>query len=251
MKELTFVITEKGSSCAMLRALDVQTRAFSEAIHVPRDTLLQLWRLHGPPDRLETLKGLLARPPRAPLLEVTLVAEAPREILAAGRWRRPQPDDALTLERLLAELAWSEAVVSIHGVEGRVEVHLLGACGRALTELYARLVADFAASFTFQLLNVGGAGATRIDDVRRFTEEEQRLLSLALDRGYYDDPKGCGTRELAEATGFSKSTVARRLRSIEKRALSEFRRAVPGPGAPPAAVPRRVFVADAALDPAV
>lgn len=53
-------------------------------------------------------------------------------------------------------------------------------------------------------------------------EDLLRLAGEALARGYYDTPKRVGVRELSALLGLSKSTIARRLKLLERDALEKL-----------------------------
>lgn len=54
------------------------------------------------------------------------------------------------------------------------------------------------------------------------SERQRDLLVAAIERGYYDTPRGCTLTELAEATGAAKSTVSEVLHRAEGKVLKRF-----------------------------
>lgn len=60
-------------------------------------------------------------------------------------------------------------------------------------------------------------------DLSRLTPAQQECLTVALDNGYFDDPRGISQAELAEELGISASAVSRRLRAIEKHMFEQMR----------------------------
>lgn len=58
--------------------------------------------------------------------------------------------------------------------------------------------------------------------VSRLTGRQQEILELAVEEGYYRDPRQVTHRELAEKIGLSPGTVGEHLRKIEERVFSEM-----------------------------
>ncbi|MFC6954242.1 helix-turn-helix domain-containing protein [Halorubellus litoreus] len=54
------------------------------------------------------------------------------------------------------------------------------------------------------------------------TERQWRLVSEAVDRGYYDTPRGTTLTELADAVGIAKSTCSETLHRAEERIVKHF-----------------------------
>ncbi|MFC6722751.1 helix-turn-helix domain-containing protein [Natrialbaceae archaeon GCM10025896] len=64
-------------------------------------------------------------------------------------------------------------------------------------------------------------------DMGKLTEKQRRTLELALDVGYYEEPRRADLGDLADRTGVSKSAISQRLRAGEaklvKNVFGEFR----------------------------
>ena len=54
------------------------------------------------------------------------------------------------------------------------------------------------------------------------TSKEQELLNLAIKRGYYELPRKTYIIDLANELDLKKSTIADRLRRIEKKIIQEY-----------------------------
>jgi predicted DNA binding protein len=54
------------------------------------------------------------------------------------------------------------------------------------------------------------------------TDRQFRLVTTAVDRGYYDTPRGCTLTELADALDLAKSTCSETLHRAEGRIVKEF-----------------------------
>jgi len=64
-------------------------------------------------------------------------------------------------------------------------------------------------------------------DMGKLTEKQRRTLEMALDAGYYEEPRRADLGDLADRTGVSKSAISQRLRAAEaklvKNLFGEFR----------------------------
>lgn len=54
------------------------------------------------------------------------------------------------------------------------------------------------------------------------TDRQQSIVREAIERGYYDTPRGCSLTELADTVGLAKSTVSETLHRAEERVMKEF-----------------------------
>lgn len=54
------------------------------------------------------------------------------------------------------------------------------------------------------------------------TDRQQSIVREAIERGYYDTPRGCSLTELADAVDLAKSTVSETLHRAEERVMKEF-----------------------------
>lgn len=54
------------------------------------------------------------------------------------------------------------------------------------------------------------------------TDRQWQFITEAVERGYYDTPRGCTLDELAETFDINKSSSSRLLRRAENRIIKEF-----------------------------
>jgi predicted DNA binding protein len=54
------------------------------------------------------------------------------------------------------------------------------------------------------------------------TDRQLRLLTAAVDRGYYDTPRECTLTELASEVGLAKSTCSETLHRVEEKIIKRF-----------------------------
>ncbi|MBN2230964.1 MAG: helix-turn-helix domain-containing protein [Candidatus Thorarchaeota archaeon] len=55
------------------------------------------------------------------------------------------------------------------------------------------------------------------------TTKQREAIVLAIDRGYYDIPRGCGMSNIASELGVKRVATQERIRRAEKRIMSELR----------------------------
>lgn len=65
------------------------------------------------------------------------------------------------------------------------------------------------------------AAYTRRDMLSVLTERQREVLVAAYRHGYYDVPRGIGSRRLAERVGLAKPTLLEHLRKAERRLIAE------------------------------
>lgn len=65
-----------------------------------------------------------------------------------------------------------------------------------------------------------------IIDLGGLTEKQRHCLTVALENGFFDDPRGISQAELAHELDISPSAVSRRLRSIQKRVFGQVESAI-------------------------
>lgn len=61
-----------------------------------------------------------------------------------------------------------------------------------------------------------------VDPDRLLTDRQRRLLVEAVERGYYDTPRGCSLTELAEALDVAKSSVSETLHRAEGAVVKHY-----------------------------
>ncbi|WP_303659920.1 helix-turn-helix domain-containing protein [Haladaptatus halobius] len=72
--------------------------------------------------------------------------------------------------------------------------------------------------FTFEVVWV----TQSVDPTELLTDRQRRFLTEAVERGYYDTPRGCSLTDLATALGVSKSTASVVLHRAEETIIKEF-----------------------------
>lgn len=64
--------------------------------------------------------------------------------------------------------------------------------------------------------------AQSLDPTELLTDHQRHVVSEAIERGYYDDPRGCSLTDLASALEVSKSSISGVLHRAEGHIVKEF-----------------------------
>ncbi|WP_254533404.1 helix-turn-helix domain-containing protein [Natrinema gelatinilyticum] len=75
-----------------------------------------------------------------------------------------------------------------------------------------------AADIPYQILSVTQSH----DSTEELTDRQQEFITEAVERGYYDSPRGCTLTELAESFDVNKSAASGVLHRAEGRIIKEF-----------------------------
>lgn len=62
----------------------------------------------------------------------------------------------------------------------------------------------------------------QVDSEQLLTDRQWAILQTALEKGYYDTPRGCTQEELAAEVGFAKSTCSETLHRAEERIIKRL-----------------------------
>ncbi|HWG91446.1 MAG TPA: helix-turn-helix domain-containing protein [Candidatus Thermoplasmatota archaeon] len=181
----------------------------------------------GPAEDLEDLKALVQAPPLGAVEESHIVEEDAHGLLFFTSWRRPRDAaEGVSLEHLLLDVVGPEAVPTMSIRDGWMEYRVVSRDGAKLLDFYQMVQQALGPRHPVRLHRVGEMRgkltAAPAGEAPALKTEDQQLLREALVRGYYDNPKKCGLRELGDALGVSKSAIARKLRTLERRALETF-----------------------------
>ncbi len=209
----------------------------AQAIHVTGDVAWEMNQVLGKPSALDELRGIIARPTIPPILSREVVGEGPGWLTYCVRRARPGAGDPVSVEHIVHDELGGGAMIRRTVRRGVVE-HAIGSeDGDGIQRVYEAVgdVANNDAEMTLRLVRVGDyrpslASAAALS-AKSLSTDDRDLLRVALESGYYDEPKRCGVRELGDNLGFSKSVIARKLRGLERRALEAFLTTTPGAAA--------------------
>lgn len=78
------------------------------------------------------------------------------------------------------------------------------------------------------VLDLGSYDARRITGENDLTARQMKAVRVAVERGYYDDPREAGVAEVAESLGCTPSTAAEHLRRAERTIMRSYLGTTPG-----------------------
>lgn len=87
-------------------------------------------------------------------------------------------------------------------------------------ELYE--YADETEQLTFEVLNTGEYDAETSSFDRVLTSRQEEVVEVAVDLGYYSNPRKASLEEIGETIGISPGTVGEHLRKAEARVFTEL-----------------------------
>lgn len=218
-------------------------QAFTESLTMGASAIEEIWRVMGEAAYVDGLARDLASAADADrTVRISRGAEGGALVVEWTSVRRAGAD-AISPEQVLLQVGGRDVWVGLRIADGRLFARARSGDGETLLRLYEQSRGLLASAFEARLVRLGdprresqGRAAPAVLAPRAgpsLRDDEAALVELALERGYYDEPKRCGVRELGAELGFSKSVVARKLRTIERKALEQMRE--PGaPGAPSA-----------------
>lgn len=197
--------------------------ATTSAVHATADSMWLIWGVAGPASEVLAVRDALEGPLGQPIQAVDVTEDVRGKLLVAVRWARPPISEGPAIEHLLSDVASAGALLRLRVQGRRVEVRAAANDGEMLLRFYQAIRSLLASRYAIRLLRMGDARGAKDASRDLLRRDEEELLELALARGYYDEPKRCGVRELGDALGFSKSVVARKLRTLERRALEQLK----------------------------
>ncbi|MFT4922113.1 MAG: putative DNA binding protein [Haloarculaceae archaeon] len=74
----------------------------------------------------------------------------------------------------------------------------------------------FGISFTVEYVR------DRLDEEQLLTDRQQRIVSVAIEQGYYDTPRECSLTDLADHLDLAKSTLSETLHRAEEKMVKRF-----------------------------
>jgi predicted DNA binding protein len=77
-------------------------------------------------------------------------------------------------------------------------------------------------SITFDILGMGDYESNKSSFSRMITSRQEEVLEVAVDLGYYSEPRQASLEDIGEAVGISPGTVGEHLRKVEERVFSEI-----------------------------
>ncbi len=216
-----------------VRSLSVRLRFEDAAIHpmhafVSEDdrygpTRLLQWNVTSRGTGLMVFQVTGPRDPYTATLDATPNVESYETVSMAGG----SGQFAVLVEDAVAEAAGGifdvydgEDVVTVPPVVFRTDrsadLQLVGRTG-ALQELLDRLPNGVDA----EVRRVTAGSGARLSATERLTAQQRRVVSAALEAGYYDEPRSATLGDVAERLGLATGTVAEHVRKAEARLVAD------------------------------
>lgn len=226
-REVLFELVDGKPATQLFRALiaEPSARARLQSVSVAPTVVSVLIDYAGPPAAVAHVRDVVERRPEPTVLDYDTLVDEEKHIRFLAAWRRPHDStQGVSLEHILHDTVGPAGLLFGRVQDGIISYKAASPGGRGLNEFLQKVQASFGTRYTVRALRTGPfrAGWEIEDTARRVDPDEEALLAAALAAGYYDEPKRCGVRELGDALGLSKSVIARRLRSLERRALEQL-----------------------------
>ena len=228
-REVLFDLTNGRPATPLFQALsaDRTARTRLQAISIGVDVVTVLIDYAGPPVSVARLRNVLERRPETTVLDYDTLVDEPKHLRFLATWKRPpHPSQGVSLEHILHDTVGPAGLLFGRVQNGIISYKAAAPQGRGLQEFVDAVSASFQGRYEVRAVRAGPfrPGWEIEEAPRRVDPDEEALLAAAFAAGYYDEPKRCGVRELGDVLGLSKSVIARRLRSLERRALEQLAR---------------------------
>lgn len=191
------------------------------SMKVERDTAWEMLLVEGPQREVEELRGIVETARDQYTVDRTVIDQWATGMLIYSKWRRPAIGQDISLPHLVQDSVGARAVLRMEFAKGVLLYRIADENHDALTRFFEVMQRELRPRFEVKLVRVGYY-ENRDAIARAIGPEDLHLAKEALSRGYYDSPKRVGVRELGSALGLSKSVVARRLKTIERKALENL-----------------------------
>lgn len=226
-REIVFELVDGRAATPLFQALsaDPAGRARLQAVSMGAEMVSVLIDYQGPLASVARLRGVVETKPEPTVLRYDALVDEPGHLRFVATWRRPAHSrEGVSLEHHLHDHAGPGALLFGRVQGGVIAYKAASPEGRGLPAFLASLRAAFGERFTVRIVRSGPyRPGWEIDETGvSVAPEETALLLAAFSAGYYDEPRRCGVRELGDVLGVSKSVVARRLRTLERRALERM-----------------------------
>lgn len=226
-REVLFELVDGKAATPLFEALsaDRAARARLQSLTIGADVAAVLIDYAGSAASVDRVRAVVRRKPEPTVFRYEALIDEENHMRFIATWPRPpQSNMGVSLEHILHDTVGPGGLLFGRVDSGVISYKAASPEGRGLTEFLAAAQAAFGTRFRVRPLRAGPfkPGWEIQEGARDVDAAEEALLSAALAAGYYDEPKRCGVRELGDALGVSKSVIARRLRTLERRALENL-----------------------------
>ena len=226
-REVLFELVDGTAATPLFQALsaDRAARARLQSLTIASDVVAVLIDYAGSAASVARVRDVVRRQPEPSVFRYDELIDEDKHIRFVATWTRPpHASNGVSLEHILYDTVGPGGLLFGRVEGGVISYKAASPEGRGLSEFLASAQVAFGERFRVRPLRAGPfkSGWEIEENARQVDPAEEALLAAALAAGYYDEPKRCGVRELGDALGVSKSVVARRLRTLERRALENM-----------------------------
>lgn len=194
--------------------------ALSEASSVQRDTInnlsvkrdgtgIVLYRMRGP---VETIGEILEAEPTVVSWDVIETADDLRVYV------RAEPNE--TIPGLVRMMGSHELLLDLPALcldRGGVEATIIGD-----DAAFERALEDVPDDIYLELVETGDYLPRNERIVSKLTERQREILEVAVEQGYYEEPRNVTYGDIADTLGITTATVGEHLRKIEGKLIREI-----------------------------
>lgn len=182
-----------------------------ESLNVSEDAVWQVIAVDGPDSEIESLGGLLAKPPPPPIVALTVLERIPGRIVYFDKWRRPSESEGVSIEHLLWDRCGSAGTLKL-----TIRNHTLRVRVYAPVERLDAFLDDafLALGKRFSLERLPSSADTTPKE-----EADLRVLAAAWELGWFGFPRTASLAAVGARLGLSASSVGTALRRAVRRAV--------------------------------
>jgi hypothetical protein len=222
-----FELVDGSAATPLFQALsaDRAARTRLQSLTIAADVVAVLIDYAGSAASVGRVRNVVRQKPEPTVFAYDELIDEDKHIRFVATWTRPpHSSNGVSLEHVLHDTVGPGGLLFGRVEDGVISYKAASPEGRGLSEFLAMAQTAFGERFRVRPLRAGPfkPGWEIEEGSRQVDPAEEALLAAALAAGYYDEPKRCGVRELGDALGVSKSVVARRLRTLERRALENM-----------------------------
>jgi predicted DNA binding protein len=122
-------------------------------------------------------------------------------------------------DRGIVETVGREGLATLYPViyeaDGTIRLTLVGPAGALQA-----VVDELPETVSSDLRTVGDYGVGRVGDAGELTDRQAEAVAAAVERGYYDDPRGASVADVADELGCAPGTAAEHLRRAERTVMA-------------------------------
>lgn len=181
-----------------------------------------VWRIlhvYGPEAEIRMARGAFDAYVAPFLVEKRIMGEGRRKLVLWYKYRAKLGAQGVSATALAFRVLGPETIITDVARAGQLTVKILAKHAANVRGFVRRVKEETERDYEFRLLY---AGPLRPVDSTSLSAEEDRVVRMARERGYFGVPRGTGVRELARELGLSASAVSYRLRRVEEKLVDAY-----------------------------